>query len=389
MVQIINDPGRAAGFGRSLGSGISSGLSSALEQLAHQKIQGLHRGQTAKGLEAFGISPEEALQLSYLDPSLLKVFAQNKLQQPYNEAYAQSLSQILGSPMGGQEMGAQQPENFNEFLAQAPEEAPISQAEQLGINGAIGQKPQAQQQMTQRKPVIPALKPEQATKLAELQLQKERIAQKEREVNAKERRELDKESKTYYDQVYKEGEAARKGVMRLDRMEQLIKSGKLDNATVSSVVDFFQTGIPFLGISADLSSVLSPESQEFKKLSTDFLKEAKDIFGARLTNADIQYFLKTIPTLAQSNEGKQRVINNLKSFYEGSILKKDIAKKIIKENGGKRPINLQELVDEQAEPILDEMARQFKSGEKLHGKEVPKDFPLIPGIGKALFNLVT
>lgn len=382
MAQIINDPGRSAGFGQLLGGG----LGHALQSLAETKVQDLQRRSMAQGLEnILGLSPEDAYQASFLDPSILREITKNKLQEPYNQAYAQGINQILG--LGGAEgaqIGVQQPsiaEKLSSLESQAPQEVPISPAEQLGIKESLPQ----QQIQAQQKARIPALKPEQASKLAELHLQKERLAQKEREMSAKERRELDKESKVYVDQLYKEGEAARKGDMRLDRMEELVKSGKLANASVSSFVDTLGRGLGVLGLSFDATSLLSPESQEFKKLSADFLKEAKDIFGARLTDTDVKFFLQTVPSLSQSNEGKLRLINNIRSFNEGARIKKDIAQRIIKENGGKRPIDLESRVEEEAAPLLDAISKKFKAG--FEGK-APKEQHILPGIAKPLASLV-
>jgi hypothetical protein len=112
----------------------------------------------------------------------------------------------------------------------------------------------------------------------------------------------------------------------------------------------------------DVPALMSADSQEFNKLSKDFLKDAKAVFGNRLTDTDLRTFLETVPELSQSNEGKQRVINNMKAFNDASLAKKQAADEIIGSNNGNRPRNLDRLVDEKTSERLDAIAQEFKTG---------------------------
>ena len=143
-------------------------------------------------------------------------------------------------------------------------------------------------------------------------------------------------------------------------METLVKKGNLVGSLWGSLLETATHGIFGLGI--DLHSLLHPDSQEFRKLSSDFLKDAKDTFGSRLTNYDVKTFLSTVPTLSQSDAGKLRVIRNLRSFNEAALARKKALDDIIKENGGRRPANLDTLVEERVSPLLDSLATKFKEG---------------------------
>ena len=115
-----------------------------------------------------------------------------------------------------------------------------------------------------------------------------------------------------------------------------------------------------MGEQNNLTSVLSPESQQFEKLSTDFLKNAKDLFGSRITDQEVQNFLKTIPSLTQSNSGKIAVIENLKDFNEAAKVKRDITNELLKKYGSNLPANFEDQVEELARPSLDALAEKFK-----------------------------
>ena len=106
---------------------------------------------------------------------------------------------------------------------------------------------------------------------------------------------------------------------------------------------------------------MTADAQEFDKLSSDFLKNVKDIFGARITDNEIRQFLKTVPTLSQDQEGRRRIINNLRIFNEGSKLRKDIMDKLIAQNNGKRPADLESRVEAEAEQQLNSLADKFAS----------------------------
>ena len=106
----------------------------------------------------------------------------------------------------------------------------------------------------------------------------------------------------------------------------------------------------------------SPDVEEFEKLSTDFIREAKEIFGARVTDRDLAAFMQIIPTLMQTDAGKNRVIENMRAFNKANHLRYNAMKQIIETNSGKRPANLELLVDEYTQPQLDKLAEQFRQG---------------------------
>lgn len=58
-------------------------------------------------------------------------------------------------------------------------------------------------------------------------------------------------------------------------------------------------------------SQLTPEAQEAIKLIVDSTSNIKDTYGARVTNFDLQTYLKKLPGLMNSPEGKMRVLRDL------------------------------------------------------------------------------
>lgn len=196
------------------------------------------------------------------------------------------------------------------------------------------------------------------------QLAEERALRKEileeKKLGAKEQAKIDKDTQPYYNEASNAAKASYSSDNRLNRMEEIIKKGKLPMPGPRALVN----GIlrPFLGKDFDLSELGNPDAAEFKKLQNDFLRDAKNIFGSRLTNYDVETFLKIIPNLSISKEGNLRIIHELKLMNEAARIRKKEMDSIIKENGGKRPLNMDILVEDNIRPRLDEIAQRFKEG---------------------------
>lgn len=204
---------------------------------------------------------------------------------------------------------------------------------------------------------------------------------------------IDSHTKSYFDETAAHYEVADMADKRLNRMENLIKKGGLPIAA------FYQTfkrlgevppayaaatgaaaggltagpiGSAVGGILGGLISPVatmlsyaqrktSPNTEEFEKLSTDFIRDAKNIFGNRITDQDLQAFLASIPTLSQTDSGKLAIINNMRIMNKAARVKYNVMKDIIKANKGKRPENLQFIVEELAKPQLDEITKEFET----------------------------
>ena len=156
------------------------------------------------------------------------------------------------------------------------------------------------------------------------------------------------ETKDYRTHIDEQARAAKELDPVLDQMERLIKSKKLTNPIIAKLADKFG----FLGL-------LDPSSQQFQGLSVGFLSNAKNIFGARLTNLDVQTYLDKIPRLAQTDSGKQVMIDNFRTLGEASKVRNNIKNQILKENKGIPPLDLEQQVDEKAMSELDKLAEKF------------------------------
>jgi hypothetical protein len=165
-----------------------------------------------------------------------------------------------------------------------------------------------------------------------------------------------KETKEVRKDLLNQSKAAKENDLRLDRMNELNEQGKLIPGLYNDLMKKF---------GVDFSALKNPDSQEFEKLSVDMLKNAREIFGARVTNFEVQNFLKSIPNLSQSKEGRSRVIRNFKLLNEGARARSDALRDVLKENRGVPPYDLGEQVEEKIGPKLDQISEKFVAGAQI------------------------
>ena len=396
---------RQGSFGNTLGSALGSGLGTALQGLAEGKVQQMQQqkqlGQRSQALQAlqqispdiFGnLNQEQLGQLSQLPGEsfdlVLKQLLQRPLiqtgggdninsllenivsgQQPQMDTQGlsqqpQSIEQIL-SAFSPQEIKRQQ-QPFPEFVSQqvsqpqeksvTPQEVPVKLKKDLG--SSPGAKAAFEAERLENTLKNPRLSPDQKARL------REQVEKREDRL-LKQQEKVDKETKPYYDSIVKEHKGAEEGNLRLGRMEELIKAGELTGPKSAAFIE----SVPVIGRFLK-SAFFNPDSQEFDKLSKDFLKNAKQFFGSRVTDNEIKLFLQTVPTLLQSDEGKLRVIENLKLFNTVNDLKFNEAQRIINENKGYRPHNLESLVSKATKDKEKIIAEDFKRGMRENVKYV-------------------
>ncbi len=320
-----------------------------------------------------------------------------------SDAVRNALSRLnLGEQVGKQFPGVQAEEKPD--LREA-----MQQAQQLQPQQASTLRPQAAGAgAAPQQPTSPAVaadilsdvftSPAQKIALRRLEAQQQKEASREARV---EQHKIDKETLPTYKAIVAEEEAAKHSDKRIRRMEELVKEGGLPIAALykglsdlekikpeygagaGAIIGGVLGKAPGAAIGATIGAVTqpvasllkyvqrktSPNTEEYEKLEADFIKGIKNIFGSRITNLDLESFLKTIPSLSVSDAGKLKIIENIKNFNEAAHIRYKSMEDIIKENGGDRPKNLDLLVNERSKPLLDEAADKFISGVKSYQKE--------------------
>lgn len=313
-----------AGLGQQAGRGLGHGIGLGASKLGKLAGLGGPSSEMMQLLMSQGMTEEQAKAFADLDP--------------------RSQQQVLQN-LGAMQQGEQQKKAFGQFEeAQAVPGKPLEGTE-----------------------VIPEIIPSYRDMYSSLRKAgvDPKTAKEYLKEYPKEEEETLKKPKAFIEEIDTGAKAAKESNPRLNRMLELVKKGKLSGSTMSGFVNTLQKGI--FGLGVDLSGLLlSPDSEEFQKLTADFSKLIKNYFpGGKITNVMIDQFMKTIPNSLQSDEGKLRVINNLMNINTAAMLNKQAKDEILKETKGKIPANIEELIQTKIGNKLDVLAEKFARGESV------------------------
>ena len=138
----------------------------------------------------------------------------------------------------------------------------------------------------------------------------------------------------------------------------------------------------------DVPGFLSGDAEAFNKVLANFQRGVKDVYGGNVTNREMDQFLKTIPTLYHTPEGRELIFSGMKKYYRAGKERAKVEREIIKNNNNVPPQDLHEQVNEKFRPIQKDLARKFKrdveAAEKLASKTSRLASVLAHGAGKTV-----
>ena len=325
-------------------------------------------------------------------PGLSNLFNQGTTGSGINPQFLQGL---LQSPQRQQQQNQIQAQEQQQIAQQAQQQQQGPAVQQPAGPSAIAPKAQTNPLAAALKPANVTAQEVAATRRQEAAARKEEF---EREKIAKKEEQLaNKETQKYYEEVISGEKAAKESDQDLKKMKRLIEKGKLPpaalykslkdaeeslssfggaakNIGVGGAAGFALAGPLGAAVGAGLGVAVSPvatmalygvrsaypDTEEFEKLSNGFIRYAKGIFGSRITDQDLKAFLATVPTLANTEHGKKAIIHNMDLFNKAVHAKYDVMREIIKENGGKRPLDLAIQVQERAEARVNSIANEWE-----------------------------
>ena len=134
-----------------------------------------------------------------------------------------------------------------------------------------------------------------------------------------------------------------------------------------------------------LPAISSPEAQLYVKTVNEFGRKAKETYGSRVTNFEFDRFLKRLPTLANSEEGRRLILEQMDYFNQINAIHNQEVENIVEEHGGLRKIDWDE-AERQArnrskqriKPLKDRFNAAWKQSEDLYNYEQRKKQQSIP-----------
>lgn len=367
MVQVLSQlPPKGPSFLQSLLGGAVSGIQPALE-----KYQGLQKEAQQKQ----ALKSKFGEEIANLPPEMQKIYAQELFKNEFAPKGHKPLTELQQSQkaLADERLKALQGQQklFGQLTGEDQEASPMGQEEgfegqeaplskkgwssvpddlldqvamfagQEGAPGILGSGAKAEKDKRQRENQERNSKEKQYFKFNEPKLAE--LANSERKTNLEN--------------------------ARYNRMEELFSDpSKFPSSLMAAV--FSKEG----QINDLAYSQLSPEAQEFVKLIVDSTSGIKDTYGSRVTNFDLQTYLKKLPSLLMSQEGRNRVLRDLKTINNINQLYNKGIQEIFEEAGGsdKIPFSKAEtLFKKKYGYELDKMLSDFVTPEKKSFSEMP------------------
>lgn len=355
-----------------VGAGLGSGLGQGLEKLAQGKLKQMQESSLASIYTQAGVEPQYAQALAQLDPKQ----AQSILQNP---SLLQEL--LVGYQEPQQQFFQDNKNTFSPLQSLSSLQGGADPLQALR-RSSLPEGDSRSQKATQ---IAEGFKdPLQKLREEELAFKKEneRLKAEEKRIDRMDKaaREAYKETLPDRREILADARGAKQDLQDLKRLEDPDVEGGVIGAAYNEFLK--EAGL-------DIPALMNPESEEFLKIRQSFLRDAKKYFGARVTNFELEQFLKTIPDLSQSPEGRKRVIANLKRFNRLKILRAKSMRDVIRDNDGIPPLDLLEQTDERYSKNAKKIASQFKKDLK---REVPEGSSALStiaakGAGKTLSQL--
>jgi hypothetical protein len=363
-------------LGSALGMGIGNALTTykaneALDSVLNDKSNAdLPLSEKMSKLESamrpFGETGQRFLQQRVAIEQQAEQEKQQKAQIQQQKKQSAVFGKLLnGQPVSEKEMSELSPE---QSLAWAKHQAAVNKPNKL----AISQQPIEQDQLDKIKKVRDMPEYQSASSSKKYQMLTENgvsspLAKAEADV-ASEEAKLTEKRGTREDAAFDRSYEAQKPFIdattksyqafETDTKPKLLQMQNIpdeDIVTPTKAVFLEALGIP-------LGALEKPGSELYNKLSLDLLKGLPETYGNRIMKVEVDNFLKTIPTLLNSPDGRRMIASNILKLGEmREVMYNEMRRQQVDnlDTGNKFPKDFQQRVFDQVKPQIDRINNEF------------------------------
>lgn len=156
-----------------------------------------------------------------------------------------------------------------------------------------------------------------------------------------------KESEKYDEELFKQNKAAKRQVEAIKDINTALASGNVSRGSLSNIFKGFGK------IGDKLSEILLKPDEATIQASIPYLLEGwKEVFGVRLTDADLRLLQDKLPSIGKSVEANMAITKILKKYADLTLLRGTIAKEIKAQNKGLRPLGYADKVEERFDQMI-------------------------------------
>jgi hypothetical protein len=335
--------GFASGAGQSLGTGLGNLATQGLGMLMDPNM----RPMNAQSLELLGLDPQQAQAIASIRNPAMQRDIVNSVQQRQQEMLekdkkANRLQGYLKSMQG--------------IMPQSVPQGQSQPGQQEAAAGPITADDLKDMEIADFDRIFKAAHKERE------------FTQKEKHADRAEIRQSHQDNKKFTSKGRERAESAEEGEGIVNAMESLENTGKVESGPWAELLS-----------KHGLESFLNPESIAFEKLRATFLGGAKNVIGGRVTNQEMQQFMKSIPSLSQSPEGRAMIYANMRNKFELDKQYYQTIKDLEDEYEGKPlPHNFESMVSTRMKPHYKAFQDKFKTVGEMEKKKADNTFMAKP-----------
>jgi hypothetical protein len=188
------------------------------------------------------------------------------------------------------------------------------------------------------------------------------LMQRQRQTDVQENQEIRKRNLELFDDTSKKIQSLDEELTGIKQLEKLSdKIGKEQGQDFFS--RFFRTYRfdPETGGFTKIGRATStPQEERYLKLIADATKTIKNDYGARITNLDMQVFLRRFPDLMMTPEGRKEIFETMRDYKQAKLLYNQALKQQLRATRGKvDPYSLDEKVEAKIGPQLESIRKRM------------------------------
>jgi len=160
-----------------------------------------------------------------------------------------------------------------------------------------------------------------------------------------------KESAKYDEELNKNLRISKNQIESFENIEKALKSGNVHPGSWTNILKGFGQ------VGSKISDAIQNKDEATLLASIPQLLEGwKQVFGVRLSDADLRVLQDKLPSIGKTPEANRSVLKIMRKYAEMSQLRGQIGKDIKKSNKGLRPLGYADMIEER----FDEMVKPIK-----------------------------
>lgn len=167
-----------------------------------------------------------------------------------------------------------------------------------------------------------------------------------------------KDLRSYNDPIFREAIKAKNAAKKAS--ESFSELQKISGNIPEGLSRFFYDKEGNIRPLAQTLKAVPPEAELYVKIINDFTTQAKDSYGARVTNFELERFLKRLPTLANSKEGRDLILKRMKLTTEADRIVNQTIQDVYRHYGAGKitPEDAQAIAEQIYEPKIEALRSQ-------------------------------